>query len=41
MYDPEEKTEYEPPAIIHEQDLETRAGSVPELPAHDPFESEV
>lgn len=29
---------YKKPQIIHELELETRAGSVPDLPANDPFE---
>jgi hypothetical protein len=34
----ENRKPYKKPEIIHELELETRAGSVPDLPANDPFE---
>ena len=38
MNEKENRKRYIKPEIIHELELETRAGSVPELPVDDPFE---
>lgn len=38
MKEIEKRKPYTKPEIIHEIELETRAGSVPDLPANDPFE---
>ena len=38
MNERKDKKPYTKPKIIHELELETRAGSVPGLPDNDPFE---
>lgn len=38
MKEKENRRPYAKPEIIHEMELETRAGSVPGLPDDDPFE---
>ena len=38
MKEKEDRKPYIKPEIIHEMDLETRAGSTPDVPANDPFE---
>jgi hypothetical protein len=34
----EDRKPYVKPEIVHEMELETRAGSEPDLPGNDPFE---
>jgi len=38
MKEQENRKPYTKPEIIHELELETRAGSTPDLPNDDPFE---
>lgn len=38
MKEKENRKPYIKPEIIHEMELETRAGSLPDLPNNDPFD---